>query len=375
MSYQCKLCTATFTLKHNLKRHETKRCKNASQNVNIHTQNVNPNEQNVNMNVQNVNMTEQNVNMLSCDYDESFKYIGEQLMQCVKCEKKLSSRSCKRHMLSCKGVRNNTCFYCKRAFKFRQSLSRHQNTCKERYAKNKEVKQTVPCTIINNNDNRIVNDSSTITNNITHINNTNNITIQLNVHGKENYDALLDTIRTRYPQAFVTMVEEGDTASLLKLVHFNKDFPENQTIRKPIKKDVSAEIHIGEGRWERRPTQEVIETFKGQTGKRLCNSLQTNMTTTDKRNDMYLKEILYEQSKEPSGNTESLLLPFVMNEQEIAEKELVKGVHKLRMELSEEYSSLIGTKMFVNQWKRESRPLIHAFEDKWNTVFDNIKWV
>ena len=147
MSYQCELCTATFTLKHNLKRHETKRCKNIAQNVNIKTQNVNTKTQNVNTKTQNVNTKTQNVNMLG-DYNYAFKSIGEQMTQCIACEKRLSIRSCKRHMLSCKGVHTNTCLYCKNVFKFRQSLSRHQKTCKERHVKNDEIQQTVPCTPI-----------------------------------------------------------------------------------------------------------------------------------------------------------------------------------------------------------------------------------
>ena len=233
-------------------------------------------------------------------------------------------------------------------FKYQQGKYQHNKNVN---CKPPATIEPSPCTIINNNnnDNRITNNNNNnTTNNITN----NNITIQLNVHGKENYDALLDTIRTKYPQAFVTMVEEGDTASLLKLVHFNKDFPENQTIRKPAKKDVSAEVHMGEGRWEKRPTQDVIETFKGQTSKRLCDSLHTNMNTSDKRNDMYLKEILYEQSKEPKGNTDSLLQPFVLSDQE---HELIQRVNTLKRELMREYPTLIGTKMFNDLLKKESQ--------------------
>ena len=244
-----------------------------------------------------------------------------------------------------------------------------------RYQHNKNVNckppatiEPSPCTIINNNnnDNRITNNNNkNTTNNITN----NNITIQLNVHGKENYDALLATIRTKYPQAFVTMVEEGDTASLLKLVHFNKDFPENQTIRKPAKKDVSAEVHMGEGRWEKRPTQDVIETFRGQTSKRLCDSLQTNMNISDKRNDMYLKEILYEQSKEPNGNTDSLMLPFMMSDQDMTERELTQRINTIKHKMIQEYPTMVGTKMFNDMLKKESRRIVDEFTNEWSNMY------
>jgi hypothetical protein len=104
--------------------------------------------------------------------------------------------------------------------------------------------------------------------------------------------------------------------------------------------------------------------------------LQTNANTVDdKRNDIYLKEVLYEQSKEPMGNTDSLLLPFVLNTQQIEKDILMNKVNKVKYELSKEYPSLIGTPMFMNQWKQESRPYIHAFENKWNTFVTDIEWV
>ena len=356
MSFQCNICTATFTLKHNLKRHIEKRCKkrqippeNITQNLNPVPQNLNPVPQNLKPVPQNLNPVPQNVFALACS----------------KCSKVFARKdSMMRHEQTCDGSQTLQCNVCLKIFASYAGKSRH----KKRVICTPPPDLVASPMIINNNDNRMMN-SNNITNNINNIQQ-----ININVHGKENYDVLLDTIRSKYPQAFVTMVEEGDTASLLKLVHFNKDFPENQTIRKPAKKDVSAEIHLGEGRWERRPTQEVIENFKGQTSKRLCNSLQTNVNTKDKHNDMYLKEVLYEQSKEPSGNTDSLLQPFMMSEQDFAEKDLINSVMNIKHTLMKEYPSLIGTKMFISQWKRESKPIIHDFENTWNTVVDNIEW-
>tara|TARA_Y100000389_G_scaffold118961_1_gene116132 strand:- start:2 stop:940 length:939 start_codon:yes stop_codon:yes gene_type:complete len=269
-------------------------------------------------------------------------------------------------------------------------------------------------------------------NSTTNITNNNNITIQLNVHGKENYDALLDAIQTKYPQAFVNMVHDGDASSLLKLVHFNADFPENQTIRKKVKKDMSAEVHVGDGKWEQRPAHDVIETFRGQTTKRVCDPLLSSsacassagassvgassvgassvgassagasssgasssgpvsaaaaaaspamlatVSANDARTHRYLEEVLYMQTKQQKdayGNTDSMLSPFEdINQQTSAEKALLRSVYALRDELKAEFPTLVGKPMFVRNWKKMAMPEIHEFEREWGTVVDSIDW-
>ena len=240
-------------------------------------------------------------------------------------------------------------------------------------------------------------------NSTTNITNNNNITIQLNVHGKENYDALLDAIQTKYPQAFVNMVHDGDASSLLKLVHFNADFPENQTIRKKVKKDMSAEVHVGDGKWEQRPAHDVIETFRGQTTKRVCdplllasssNTSESNgssvcasaaspamlatVSANDARTHRYLEEVLYMQTKQQKdayGNTDSMLSPFEdVSQQASAEKALLRSVYALRDELKAEFPTLVGKPVFVRNWKKMAMPEIHEFEREWGTVVDSIDW-
>ena len=358
--FQCEQCPYNTKIKCNFIRH-TKTCKKHPVPPENITQNNNVSPQNNNVVPQNNNVAPQNNNVRGANIF---------VVRCCKCSKPFARiDNLRRHELNCDGVHSLQCKTCLKMFTSQQGKYQHNKNVN---CKPPTTIDQSPYMIIHNNDNRVDNSTNNhITNNITM-----NTNIVLNVHGKENYDALLDMIRTKYPQAFVTMVEEGDTASLLKLVHFNNDFPENQTIRKPAKKDVSAEVHMGEGRWEKRPTQEVIETFRGQTSKHLCESLETNIHPHEKHNDMYLKEILYEQSKIPSGNTESLFQPFMLNKQEISKKELIKKVYDIKIEMLSEYPSIKGTKMFINQWKREARPLLHAFEDKWNTfdVSESIQW-
>ena len=265
-----------------------------------------------------------------------------------------------------------------KVFSSRQGKFHHK-----KFVKCKPSSDTNPthCTIITNTDN-------STTNNITnhHVTNNNNITIQLNVHGKENYDALLDAIQTKYSQAFINMVHDGDAASLLELVHFNADFPENQTIRKKVKKDLSAEVYVGDGKWERRPAVDVIETFRDQTTKRVCDPAMLATGTTasasasenDARTNRYLEEVLYVQTKHPKdayGNTDSMLSPFEDADQlTSAEKKLLRNVYALRDQFKAEFPSLVGKPIFVRNWKKMAIPEIHAFEREWNTVVDTIDW-
>ena len=325
--FHCEQCTYNTKIKCNFIRH-TKTCKKRSENNTMDGANVNVDGANVNVDGANVNVC------------------------CYKCNKVfVRAIDCRKHEEKCDGSHALQCKFCLKMFTTRQGKNQHT-----KYVKCNPQSQAISSTIINN----IHNDNST-TNNTSIINN--NITIQLNVHGKENYDALLDTIRSKYPQAFVTMVEEGDTASLLKLVHFNKDFPENQTIRKPIKKDVSAEVHVGEGRWEKRPSQEVSDTFTGHTSKRLCHSMYTTVPTNVKQHVKFLHEVLYEQSRAKSGNTASLLKPFVLSKEEFAKKELSQKINEVERKLLGEYPSLVGTKMFENELKRMTLPYIQEFEN------------
>ena len=265
-----------------------------------------------------------------------------------------------------------------------KNKSIHQKKCASNKPPNVSSSNTINMRDQYNNNNHTDNSTTNITNN------NNNITIQLNVHGKENYDALLDAIQTKYPQAFINMVHDGDASSLLKLVHFNADFPENQTIRKKVKKDMSAEVHVGDGKWEQRPAHDVIETFRGQTTKRVCDPLllasssntgESNgssvcasaaspamlatVSANDARTHRYLEEVLYMQTKQQKdayGNTDSMLSPFEdVSQQASAEKALLRSVYALRDELKAEFPTLVGKLVFVRNWKKMAMPEIHEF--------------
>jgi hypothetical protein len=208
------------------------------------------------------------------------------------------------------------------------------------------------------------------------INNTNNntiVNIQLNVYGQENYETMCTMLRTKYFQAFRNVVEDGDVATLLRLVHFNTDFPENQTIRKPIKKDISTEVHVGDGRWEKRPTKHVIDTFCESTTQRVFRNLVPSriITTTTKpvTNYTYLTELMYQQSKIVSNRgdttTDGLLVPFHLGEQEQDEKELRTHIAQTKESLTKEFPTIVHTPIFANTFKQSIRDRVKAYESKW----------
>jgi hypothetical protein len=210
----------------------------------------------------------------------------------------------------------------------------------------------------------------TIIHNVTNNNNNNTIVnIHLNVYGQENYDLLCNLLHTKYSRAFRNMVEDGDVATLLRLVHFNTDFPENQTIRKPIKKDISAEVYVGEGRWEKRPTKHVLDTFCESTTKRVFRNLVPNCITKTATNYTYLTELMYQQSKTnhhgDETTTDGLLSPFQLGEQEQDEKELRAYISQMKESLTNEFPTIVHTPIFAKTFKQSIRDRINTYENKW----------
>ena len=353
----CKQCGYNTKIKCNFIRHLTT-CKMLIKNTKNEGQNNNPEGQNNNPEGQNNNPEGQNNNPPGQNNNPEHK--------CSKCSKILKShKRLLSHSISCTGVNSLQCKTCMRMFTTQQGKWKHNERV--------NCARTPPSSSSVTTNNQIQNQYNgpvTIDNSVH-----NNVTIQLNIHGNENYHMLLDTIRTKYPKAFLNMVRDGDTASLLRLVHFNSDFPENQTIRKRAKKDVSAEVHIGEGQWEKRPTQQLIDSFRGETRKRVFGSIDEKLSVDiGSQSDLYIREVMYEQSKYPNGNTDSLLKPFSRSDHEDAEMELMRCVNRVKSKLTKEYPSLTSTKMFTSLLKSEMLPIVHAFEKKWNTIVQTDRW-
>ena len=338
MGLQCVLCKTTFTLKQNLNRHTKKRCKIQ-------------NPEAVNHNIPAVN---HNINSIPI----GFKADGDKL-QCEQCMRRLFRKNVNNHRKVCKGCPLNTCRTCGKVFRFQSAVSRHEKRCIEstppqaplQTQQQQQHQHQQGTTIINNTNNHTI------------------VNIQLNVYGQENYDTLCTMLRTKYFQAFRNVVEDGDVATLLRLVHFNTDFPENQTIRKPIKKDISTEVHVGDGRWEKRPTKHVIDTFCESTTQRVFRNLVPNCITKPVTNYTYLTELMYQQSKIISNRvdttTDGLLVPFQLGEQEQDEKELRAHITQTKESLTKEFPTIVHTPIFAKTFKQSIRDRVKAYESKW----------
>jgi len=151
--------------------------------------------------------------------DNTIKY------KCEKCSKSyLTAKFYNEHIKVCNGLNILTCERCMFTFADRRGKSSHKkrNNCKPKstaFANNNNANIT--------NNNTINNITNNITNNINNINNniTNNYYITNNFE-KERLDYITkEIIYEKCLQACFPILK------LIELIHFNKDYPENQNIR------------------------------------------------------------------------------------------------------------------------------------------------
>ena len=153
--------------------------------------------------------------------------------------------------------------------------------------------------VINNttNNNTTNNTTNNITNNVT-----NN---HFNVFGKEELSYILDNMETdpRIRECLKSLVDT------IELVHFNRDHPENHTVRKLNKKSELVEFRVMDNtnpnneRW----IQESCVTCIPKMQRNLEISLNTRFR--DVPSQTIFKEIMYHKSKQSTfASTECLLL-------------------------------------------------------------------
>ena len=340
----------------NLNRHTKKRCKIQNPIAVNHTMEA------VNHTMEAVNHTMEAVNHTMKDEPIGFK-VSDGKFQCDQCLRRVFRKNINNHRKVCKGCPSNTCRVCGKVFRFQSAVSRHEKRC---------VESTTSTTNRQPPPQQPQDRGMTIIHNVTNNNNNTIVNIHLNMYGQENYDLLCNLLHTKYSQAFRNMVEDGDVATLLRLVHFNTDFPENQTILKPIKKDISAEVYMGDGRWEKRPTKHVLDAFCESTTKRVFRNLVPNCITKTAPNYTYLTEVIYQQSKTMSHGKETttygLLNPFQLDEQEQDEKELRAYIAQTNHELTNEFPTIVHTPIFANTFRQSIRDRINTYESKWGVA-------
>ena len=185
------------------------------------------------------------------DQTDLYEVVDETRVKCTKCDVTML-RGCKnRHNARCKGAPLDCCKYCVQQCSSSSNKCRHQKTCKLNPANVLSPSPTVP----------IVND-----------------------FGNENVSHLCNA-------------EEplpNDVESLIRLVYFDKDHPENQTIRKLIKNSVYVEIRQN-NEWVFKPCSEITQQCLSYIETTLGVCWNGNNTTRTPLSN--LKEALYLLSK------------------------------------------------------------------------------
>ena len=298
--YTCDQCGYSTKIKCNYTRHLNKKVPCGGQKHSINTLNVNTNTPNVNTNTPNVNAKSLNVNVNTPDVNMGTQNVNtiqvdDTHLKCTLCELVLLTRNYSRHLKSCNGVPNNTCVYCLKTFKSRQSTSRHKKSCKAVNDTNSNDvnKQQTPLTIGTQNNN-----CNTTNNNIdshdTTINNNNNTVnnIVVNQFNKEDFTGLVNKLKTEFAGMLADVLKssvDDRMITLTRLCYFNDDFPENQTVRKLNKKDATMEVHTHDNKWDLvsvkntipQMVKEINETFVGpQTEHGVDNSLVRTIDET-----------------------------------------------------------------------------------------------
>jgi hypothetical protein len=147
---------------------------------------------------------------------------------------------------------------------------------------------------------------------------------------------------------------------------------------------VSAEVHVGDGKWEARPSKQVIDTFRSETSKRVCDPLTKPgthskhiLSKTLNQTDRFLEETMYRQGggtaeDASSSTTESVLKPYAMDERQQADRDFLRRLTKLRDELLKEYGSCdtpLLRNSVIGLFKKESADMMTEYKERWGSVF------
>jgi hypothetical protein len=188
--------------------------------------------------------------------------------ECLCCKKVMLQQSKSQHSyIACYRYKNgvNICMYCERYYDKTNSRSKHEKQCvlqKTQQLDKQNVYNSDKITVVNNT----TNNTTHIVNNIT---NTNNIV--LNQFGVEDWGCLWKLCSNENKDEFekvkMQLITEGldGISKLIEMHYFNKDYPKNHTIRKPIKNNDFVEVHIGNNEWEHKTIETALEEIRQST--------------------------------------------------------------------------------------------------------------
>lgn len=203
----------------------------------------------------------------------------------------------------------HVCTICNRPYLYKQSLSQHKKKCKN----SNDVIQT-QCTEIEKLNKekeemqKKINELTEKCGQTTNIG-TQNINITINAFGNENLDYITKNDCKRIvSRVFFSAVEAA------KLIYFNKDHPENHTVKIPNKKYPHALIMGKDNKWEMVNRAETIQKMAskscnvvGDSFDRIYNEIsgfqKARMQDFFHKMDMRDEEVMKQIEKEIDSNT------------------------------------------------------------------------
>ena len=188
---------------------------------------------------------------------------------CSKCNKQLTSkRNLINHESKCDGLDSKQCKICLKLFTTQQAKWNHN-----KYVKCSPPLSQQPHTINNITNNNNIDNST---------NNTQNINIQLTLNfGNEDLSGLISDPNymrnvEEQIQSFISQLpylneDAGKIiiTEIMKKIYFNKEYPQNQTIKKTCKKDNMVKI-FEHDQWKNRVINDVFKRMSGKMQEYFC---------------------------------------------------------------------------------------------------------
>ena len=258
------------------------------------------------------------------------EYVDDTNIKCLKCNGTYHPSYMARHLQMCQNIPLTTCEFCLSNFSSKQSKCNHRKNCKQKQRLVMSLEQGYGNVINNttNNNNNTTNNNNNTTNNITNnITNTTTNNNHFNVFGKEELGYILENMETdpRIRECLKSLVDT------IELVHFNRDHPENHTVRKLNKKSELVEFRVMDNtnpnneRW----VQESCVTCIPKMKRNLEISLNTRFC--DVPSPTIFKELMYHKSKQSTfASTECLLLEHGNEPHDSKVQEMNKRLYYIR---------------------------------------------